>query len=87
MWVGPQAQGSRRGSKCLVQREPLEDDAQSRGGSGCRQYPCVRCLGRQSRLRRDYKDLQKRSQNSCGQESQDLRNSTTNPTWGQEAGL
>lgn len=35
----------------------------------------VECLGRQSGLRRDYKELQKSSQNSCGQESQDLRNS------------
>lgn len=87
MWVGPQAQGSRRGSKCLVRREPLEDDAKSRGGSGCRQYQCVGVPWKAEQTEKRLQGASEEVSELLWAGVPGLKKSTTSPTRGQEAGL
>lgn len=87
MWVGPQAQGSKRGSKCLVQREPLEDDAQSRGRSECRQYRCGGVPWKAEWTKKRLQGASEEVSELLWAGVPGLKKFTTNPTWGQEVGL
>lgn len=87
VWVGPQAQGSKRGSKCLVQREPLEDDAQSRGRSECRQYRCGGVPWKAEWTKKRLQGASEEVSELLWAGVPELKKFTTNPTWGQEAGL
>lgn len=87
VWVGPQAQGSGRRSKCLVQREPLEDDAKSRGGSGCRQDRSVGVPWKAEQTEKRLQGASEEVSELLWAGVPELKKSTTSPTRGQEAGL